>query len=462
MKRYILLLCLLPEFVFAQPRWAKTKIADFFRAQQILFVDSEVGYVAGVQTKYPNYEILYRTSDGGNSWSEIHPYGAEGDTAHLRELALFNFSVPTRKDIFIGTRANICSFDSGATWTGRIYDHEYYSNWHMFSAAEGYAELPSLGRIVKTYDSAISWDHVLNYNAANSIWADSLQGMYFLFDTLNNLTGYFDTIQGIGSGSTTDGGAHWSFGVQPCPTGLTPKACFGYFLHAGAIPNSKTIFGYAAGSTTALRVNVPAYSYLITSDLGSTWAADTFFRGRLLSMDAVGDGIILGVSSDTLTRYHPAEWLAMSEDGMHWDIDSITSKGLNINSIMFTDPSHGWAVGNDTSTIGAPFSDSTTAYVLKYIGPPLASVEHHRVPSAPALSVYPNPAGSFVHVQIASINPILRAEAVGVLGNSVDCPFQAVGRQAADIDISSLVPGVYELRLWTTNGSSFKPFVKLP
>src|SRR5665213_1783378 len=74
MKSLLCLLLFLPSIAIAQQsQWKIVKVDSFFVPLQVTFVDSDVGYVGGYQTKFPGYYLLFRTSDGGATWRDISP-----------------------------------------------------------------------------------------------------------------------------------------------------------------------------------------------------------------------------------------------------------------------------------------------------------------------------------------------------------------------------------------------------
>ena len=453
MKAFLLFIILLPSVAASQTGlWRKVAVDSFFIASKVVFVDSEVGYVVGLSTKgLHHYDKLLRTSDGGESWAEIDPENARGVSGRFETNG--NYCFPSRNAIYAGTNAYVCSFDSGATWIYRPYPPGAGAvNWYMFSVAGGYGEGVQYS-LMRTSDSAQTWSKLLPYSEYD-YWSDGTHGIAGLYDTEDG-QGVSHSTGGFYGWGTSDGGLHWAFHHVPLPA-LPPLAA--------AVPNSDTFYLYKAytiGATS--QSNISPYSYFRTTDLGASWELDSTFPGRLSTMSAFGHAIVLALASgDTLAKYHPAEWFAMSYDGSHWRIDSTSAKGLNISSIDFTDATHGWAVGNDTVSFDPTvLTDSTVAYIFKYAGPSLGVIEHHPISPPPSAAIYPNPTGGLLHFQIAVNSPVLRADATDVLGNTVVCPYQAVANGAGSIDVSSLPNGVYELRLSTATSASYKTFVKL-
>jgi len=447
MKSLLCLLLFLPSIAIAQQsQWKIVKVDSFFVPLQVTFVDSDVGYVGGYQTKFPGYYLLFRTSDGGATWRDISPVFDSAPV--IFRTPFYAPSCPTRHDIFLCEGWVDYSPDSGETWITR---NDYGSprawvNAQMFTPAMGYLYNEQDVTNYKTEDTIKSFVQIGQQESDFIYWVDSLYGIMPIYDTA-----------GMRWQSTTDGGLDWPSGFQP---GFPPAAGSVFFS-----AKSRALWFYQSYNTTATyQSRVYPYSFWGTPDLGATWEADTSFAGRVLSMGAVGDAVWLSISSgDTLTRYHPAEWLAMSYDGVHWDIDSTSVKGLNISAIAFTDASHGWAVGNDTTSFNPTVSltDSTVGYILKYVGAPLAVAQEVQ-PSLPTLDLSPNPAQNLLHYQIATFHPVLRAEAVSVLGNFIECPLRSVAGSEGDVDISALAPGMYMMRLKTSEGYASKSFIKVP
>ncbi len=455
MKFIVVLLCTIPELLLAQPRWTRIKLGEFIRVQRVTFVDTSVGYVLCSEINYPYKAVLYRTSDGGSSWSKIYVDTSLDTTSRLEYVNGPNLLAPTPEQIFFGggpEYPNIYySSDSGNTWAERATGLYLY----MYSGSSGYAQELAPIHILKTVDTLKSYCCQIKDYAQYEYWSDSLHGLAGLTDTFDD-TGTDQTIQGFYGWGTTDGGQNWVFNSTVLPSILAP-------LDVAPIAGSDLFYFYPNYSIGALYLsNISPYSTFSTADMGATWMMDTFFRGRIKAIVGYGTQLWLALASgDTLTRYHPSEWLAFSSDEKRWDIDSTSAEGLNIIAMDFTDASHGWAIGNDTSTAGFPFTDSTTAYILKYVGPPLA-VTPTDSPSPPVLELSPNPAGNSLHFELGAAESIIRCDLVTTLGGTIERPLTALNSSQGDVDISSLAPGMYELRLWTHAGCFSKAFIKAP
>ncbi len=453
MKASILVILLaVPSLVRAQSvqgQWQRVAIDSFFEVQQVVFVDSEVGYVlGGLSRNYSTNEVIFRTSDGGTAWHEIDLKNLPaGDTSGLLPVnGESKLCAPTRNALFLDF-VDMYSFDSGASWarrsyptsTGNVSPGNAFWHWYMYSASSGYGQ-DVIQSVLKTEDSAKTWCCQLRYYAQDIYWADSLHGMAMLTDTVDN-QGVDHQISGFYTWGTTDGGQNWTFHFTALPN--VPR-----WLGASTDPISKAIWLY------------PNY---FTTDEGATWQIDST-PANTLQGSVIGNAQWISIKSGPNQR-DPAEWLAVSYDaGLHWKIDSTSANGLSIVGTTFTDARHGWAVGNDTVTAGRLFGmDSTVGYVLKYIGPPLAlGVSSMVLPVPPALELSPNPAANTLHFELGASEPIVRCDAVNILGGTIECPLTSLHGSQGDVDISSLAPGMYELRLWTRAECVSKPFVKAP
>ncbi|HZK76878.1 MAG TPA: T9SS type A sorting domain-containing protein, partial [Candidatus Kapabacteria bacterium] len=228
-----------------------------------------------------------------------------------------------------------------------------------------------------------------------------------------------------------------------------------------AAPAAGTLLYYTPYDPTLSRQQIRSqFSYYRSTDLGTTWEGNSNFAGRVLSVAAIADAVWLGMSNgDTLTLSHPASVLAMSYDGMHWNLDSTSGRGLNIRSIFFNDSAHGWAIGNDSHIA---YNDSTVAYLLKYAGAPLLGVRTQAVTTRPSVELSPNPATSVIHFRMDGTENVLGARAIDMLGIARECPLRFSGGGVGDADISALPPGAYLLQFRTAMGSVFSRIIKLP
>ena len=450
---------------FAQSAgWTRTKIDRYFSVTNVYFIDSLTGYVGGFSTDRPyprkpyGYLKLFRTSDAGETWKEISPVI---DTNFISYENGTEISTPTRSVIYLSP-GNLCSFDSGDTWVQRQYKFTTFDHVHMFSASSGYGLSTNNIDIYKTEDSAKSFpikrsDGIFEAYSGTSpfgeVWLDSLTGI-----SPGGSVG--DTSAGVGFVKTVDGGVHWSYHFQPFPD----TTHYDYSTTGPLVsePGTKRIWLYHSYITNGFKQSVTLpNSYYFSTDAGETWTGSKTFLGRIAAMGAAGGAVWSAISNgDTLTSLHPASFLAMSTDGVNWKIDSVSAKGLLLSALCFTDASHGWAVGNDTVT-GTGFHDSTTGYVMRYVGPPLSSVRINAVVPQQHVDLTPNPVSSVLHFDVAGSLPIQRTEAIDVLGSSYACPLLSSRGTAGDVDVSALHSGVFLLRLWSAEGFTAKSFVKL-
>ncbi len=445
--------------------WSRMKIANYFLATQVHFVDSMVGYVGGISLSRPvpskpyAYYRLFRTFDAGQSWNEIDPVL---DSSFTTFQSGPEISTPAREVVYMSP-SDLCSFDSGATWIHRKYQLTSFDHLHMFSASSGYGLSTNDVDIYKTEDSAKSFalkrsDGTFESNSGTApfgeLWLDSLT-------CLSPGGSQSDTSAGVGFVKTVDGGVHWAYHFQPFPD-TNNKNDYSATGPIVAEIGTKRIWLYHSYITNGFRQNVIyPNSYYLSTDTGETWTGSTIFLGRIAAMGAAGGAVWAAISSgDTLTSLHPASLLAMSTDGVHWKIDSVSAKGLLINALCFTDASHGWAVGNDTVT-GTTFHDSTAGYVMRYVGPPVSSVRSASQASQSHIDLTPNPVSSVLHFDVAGSLPIERVEAIDVLGSSYACPLISSRGTVGDVDLSKLHAGIFVLGLWTSEGYLFKSFVKL-
>ncbi len=118
---------------------------------------------------YSNSE-LYRTSDGGNTWSLVYtlPYGPTtiefGSFQFLNDTIVYGTGM---KYVAIGSPGEdftIKSTDGGITWTENhgVYPGSAYQNSFFTSIDTGY--VTNIAGVNRTYDGGVTWNSLLNLN----------------------------------------------------------------------------------------------------------------------------------------------------------------------------------------------------------------------------------------------------------------------------------------------------------
>jgi len=211
--------------------------------------------------------LILRTTDGGQSWSEV-----EGNTASdLRTVALGDGGFAVAAGFGVALR----SLDGGATWNPADAGDVQF----LGSAASGTnrAWLVGEGGVVRaTTDGGSSWE------TQPGGTTQDLRGAFFLSASRGWIAGAGGTLL-----STEDGGATW------IPRG----GGIGASLNSLHFVSPST--GWVAGSGGAI---------LRTEDAGLSWAAESSFNADELfdiSFSGAGQGCAVGIVCRVLLRSSP-------------------------------------------------------------------------------------------------------------------------------------------------------------
>ncbi|MGA2295962.1 MAG: choice-of-anchor D domain-containing protein [FCB group bacterium] len=262
--------------------WAGSKIPGADHMESIEFADQNTGYCSGVQG-------IYKSVDGGASWSSVTPLGAPSELWGSCFLNA-NYGV-----VVGGGCLNVQYFflttDGGANWSVYIDSIPYSGLRDVFiygpgPIGEGYAV--SSGYIWQTLDGGATWN--TSATITSSDWQERLNhiGSSFLVSDAGNDC----QAQGFGGGMhfSTDNGYSWT----PYSTG---HRMFGTFLM-----DDHT--GWASGDNQ---------SVYFTSDAGQHWVLrncgieggnldDIYFRDANTGW-VVGDGVYrLGPDRQNVSR----------------------------------------------------------------------------------------------------------------------------------------------------------------
>ncbi len=200
--------------------------------------------------------------------------------------------------------------------------------------------------------------------------------------------------------------------------------------------------------------NLDPIDYAYSSDYGTTWRLDSTFGEHLWRMANPASGILWAMIGQTGSGWTGADVeifppsdihgapndycrkIAYSSDTGHtWTIDSTTFINDSLEEMHFLDARHGW--------IASLSHDSLFMWYYENDNSSVSSLSKQ----AAALTVYPNPAESFISV-FGAQQPVSILDA---LGRKCACP-----ESGNSLDVSALPPGVY----FVSNSSQHSVFVK--
>jgi photosystem II stability/assembly factor-like uncharacterized protein len=135
-------------------------------AWDMSFVDGQVGYLLGSRYTDPNPAIIYRTTDGAESWSPV-------DGAKLGVLgATVTIDFVSEAVGWAGGGAVLKTLDGGATWRTQVANATV-RQFFFFDESRGFAVGGKT--ILKTSDGGATW---MNVTPSDSRIAD-LRGVFF-------------------------------------------------------------------------------------------------------------------------------------------------------------------------------------------------------------------------------------------------------------------------------------------
>ncbi len=234
--------------------------------------------------------VLYRTVDGGITWSNVPGFAEAG----MKGLCVIN--VLDSQHIYGAGRVRgpayfIKSTDGGSTWTilsltaagvmngiMDVYFKDPTNGWVVGMDTNQFASPPYYGRIARTTDGGSTWTPVVTTSIGSSYfwkmsWPSTNIGYVALQQnaSFNNVVFY----------KTTNGGSSW-FSNSISLSGLGLGASSFYLQGVGFVSETEGWIGGASGSIAY------SNSFLHTIDGGVTWSPagfnDTFLVNRIRFM----------------------------------------------------------------------------------------------------------------------------------------------------------------------------------
>jgi len=276
---------------------------SLFYILDINFINENTGYVLGF---FQLESKIWKTTDGGNSWSTQTTAGAN----YLNNL----YFLDANNGYGSGgafTGEIIKTTNGGANWQ-LVYNDNYAVNSMTFlNASTGFVGCDE-GRIYKTTDGGYSWNFALSDAGID------ITSLHFL----NASTGI-----GFGTGSvyvkSTDGGNNW---YESMPVGSSMSS---QYLTSSVTPGG-TI--HAAGTYGAM--------------IRSTDAGNTFLYEQTVTDGYVSDIEFINTSTGyAVTGFNQGDILKTTDAGESW-VSQISSYTLSIYGISFTGDETGYLAGS--------------------------------------------------------------------------------------------------------------------
>lgn len=265
--------------------------------QAVYFINADTGYVAGIN--YCNYANLLKTTDGGLTWDSI---GYPGNT-NLNDVYFLNADTGW----VVGYSGAIyCTHNGGLTWIDQsITTNDNFFDLFMLDANTGFVG-GNNGHLRKTTDGGLTW------NALNSGTANTIYSLYFISPTTGFLAAFGELIK-----RTLDGGQTW-----------TTQYNYMSAVEMGSIFFTDSLHGFA----------VSPYRFYRSTNGGVNWSftSDYAHYNNAAAIGATGNGFMVGSRGNIQKTIN---------NGTTWTAATGYNNGVDLQSIMFTDKTHGWAVG---------------------------------------------------------------------------------------------------------------------
>jgi photosystem II stability/assembly factor-like uncharacterized protein len=409
--RTFYLYVLLPALMIAahaalQAQWIKQPFPSTEVLYKVLFADAQTGWILGASN-------LYKTSDGGLSWTPQKSTTGYGQALHV-----------LNNDIVFHANFNSVlerSTDGGTTWSVVDSSMTAYFDFDFVTPLVGYAAggegSPMHAVLRKTTDAGATWTAV-----ASSFSEGEIEGVSFVEENSGWAVSYWGLMY-----KTTNGGLAWTF------QDTVGRANFGFNAPVRDVQFTTLDSGWAVGGLSANNVIAR------TTNGGSTWAYLTpgGSSWREVHMRNSQRGWIVGATYTPFvarTTNGGESW-----EGQTFSTPPNPTRGLE--SICMIDDNLGWAVGG----FGDVFKTTNGG---DFPLPVLDTTEPHEFHLAQNYPNPFNPSTTFTFAIPYSIFVILKVydvlgREVSILVNEVKEP----GRHEVVWNAQGMASGMYLYRL---------------
>jgi photosystem II stability/assembly factor-like uncharacterized protein len=427
--------------------WTIQNMPDWegnFSFHDIYFYDAMHGCAVGGVIQGDEKMIIFTTDNGGADWTEILPedYGVLHRVQFIDEMTVWTC------DQHDGRLYK--SLDGGYTWSEVYIEFSgYFTGMSFPSETTGYIST-NKSQIFKTMNSGNSWDVIeLPFD---SIYVRDMQ-------FLNDYTGFF-TFDDNHLCKTLNGGLDWeTFIIDELETIKKID-----FMDANE--------GWALGDEGIL-----AHTF----NGGQTWSISVLPSNYATDLDFVD--------------HMNGHFISWNDGGVFRTIDggiSWQEQNLNLNwwsQVVFIDSLHGWINFSDelyfTGNGGISWElilNIDSAYNSEYITDFFISDANHgwistydgrifscsdlvgikEVETGSEIKLYPNPANGLINIELGESDPgEIRLKIFSVDGRIRKSETSISNPGKITLDISSLEPGIYILRMTSANGTMVGKMLKM-
>jgi photosystem II stability/assembly factor-like uncharacterized protein len=405
MKKLLTLLLGVITMNIALGQWYSLNSGTTGNLMSVCFPVPDTGYVVGYDVNPNNYDILFKTMDGGDEWIPLEPgitndwftsvFFSDVDTGYLLSYGgkierTFNGGIDW---------TNIHDFQFGGSMGYSVYPNSIYfsDTLHGFFVTNIWSVRPgSFGEIYHSDDGGLNWPEPFWFPIP-------LSCLFFPDDSTGYAVGFGGAIL-----KTTDAGVNWI----PQNTGINNPLTSVHFADNNT--------GYAVGHT-----NYPEYNGVIlkTTDGGLNWVVskscvDTSFNSVCFVNE--NKGYVVGYNGVILTT---------SDGGATWTVQNSGTTN-NLTAVCFPGPETGYIIGD-----GGIILKTTNG------GTPVGT--ENELKNSGNVTIYPNPSRSkitletslnSVHLSILSLNGLPLIE-------------RRITETITILEISTLAPGIYFVRV---------------
>ena len=274
--------------------WTTNLILAGTHFRSITFANPLTGFAGNLgsnsyDANVTNTNIMYRSYDGGVTWSNVPGFAEAG----MKGLCVF-YALDSQHIYGAGRVRGpafvLQSSNGGTNWTLQnltasnvmngimdIYFRDTNTGWAVGMDTNQYASPPYYGRIARTTNGGASWQVQVTTTISNCyFWKMSWPSTNIGYVSLQQNGSYSNIV----FYKTTDGGNTWvSNGIPETSVGLFTNGYNFYLQGLGFVSTNEGWIGGASGLP-----NYPS-SFLHTTNGGATWMPagfnDTFFINRI-------------------------------------------------------------------------------------------------------------------------------------------------------------------------------------
>lgn len=284
--------------------WSLASLNSEVSLKGVFFMDDDTGWVSGFASSGQDFGFVYKTIDGGESWSP----------SPVVSGAIFGgitFSSPQHGWLAANGGRLFESTDGGVNWSPRedipIDSSQALRRVHFMGSDSGWA-IGSDGIIVRTVNGGTSW------SLQATPTGHGLSGIALV----DALTGWVSGLNGTIL-HTTNGGLAWTLQNTGTSADLRDIS----FIS----PDS----GWAVGANGTV---------LMTSDGGATWTEqEANIVEQMWSVDFVNDSTGWMVGDEGLV-------MRTNDRGLSWMVQ-LTGTNNTLFEVVFRDENLGWTVGGE-------------------------------------------------------------------------------------------------------------------